>query len=232
MRGALGRGITAGFDWGIIPADAGSTWAWYPTHSPHEDHTRGCGEHPVQISSRNSFVGSSPRMRGAQRGAHRPWVKTGIIPADTGSTSTVTRGQFKGKDHPRGCGEHDTDDELRVTLEGSSPRMRGAPGCGRLGHDRRGIIPADAGSTFISCLAWPPSEDHPRGCGEHQTVRHRVDLSLGSSPRMRGARAISFSTRSILRIIPADAGSTADEIRADCVVRDHPRGCGEHSSSI
>ena len=73
---------------------------------------------------------------------------------------------------------------------GSSPRMRGA-------HVQafdvalvRGIIPADAGSTRQSPACRAPSRDHPRGCGEHASRSWAILVARGSSPRMRGARAL------------------------------------------
>ena len=51
---------------------------------------------------------------------------------------------------------------------------------------------------------------------------------VGSSPRMRGAPALMQTRQAMLRIIPADAGST-EPIAPNCRwKRDHPRGCGEH----
>ena len=50
----------------------------------------------------------------------------------------------------------------------------------------------------------------------------------GSSPRMRGAPIIIFGVAVVLRIIPADAGSTDVLEWIKSIVWDHPRGCGEH----
>ena len=73
---------------------------------------------------------------------------------------------------------------------GSSPRMRGALIFKVAVLAFLGIIPADAGSTVVE---WGPvrdTEDHPRGCGEHDiNIDHGV-APLGSSPRMRGARPL------------------------------------------
>ena len=90
------------------------------------------------------------------------------------------------------------------------------------------IIPADAGSTpsrpYTSC----PSEDHPRGCGEHVNGAGSVSRYRGSSPRMRGARGRQLEPIVRGRIIPADAGSTLLDVGGVTVRKDHPRGCGEH----
>ena len=51
--------------------------------------------------------------------------------------------------------------------DGSSPRMRGALNEWKAKRDDERIIPADAGSTKGTYLAWISRRDHPRGCGEH-----------------------------------------------------------------
>ena len=45
---------------------------------------------------------------------------------------------------------------------------------------------------------------------------------------MRGARYVTAGSFIQIRIIPADAGSTADRGTEVDDVEDHPRGCGEH----
>ena len=93
-----------------------------------------------------------------------------------------------------------------------------------------GIIPADAGSTFsreFSCFA---SWDHPRGCGEHTVPDKSLGARSGSSPRMRGALRMARSISLPQWIIPADAGSTPTSPRSAPAMKDHPRGCGEHSA--
>ena len=70
--------------------------------------------------------GSSPRMRGAQEAKGTPEFDHRIIPADAGSTSGCWAASLTGRDHPRGCGEHDPNHPDYRYYDGSSPRMRGA----------------------------------------------------------------------------------------------------------
>ena len=132
----------------IIPADAGSTaparrWSRSP-----QDHPRGCGEHWAAVNLNDPITGSSPRMRGAPMMADTrrpiPW----IIPADAGSTVAQTNPVIEEKDHPRGCGEHSRARVPSRSLDGSSPRMRGARLPNHQHRDSPRIIPADAGSTI------------------------------------------------------------------------------------
>ena len=133
------------------------------------DHPRGCGEHFSESEKNKTKEGSSPRMRGAPPFSTRDGFVSGIIPADAGSTSQLQTYSGDREDHPRGCGEHSGGRKVKEAPEGSSPRMRGAP---PLTSDLPGavrIIPADAGST--------------------RAVGALSSWDLGSSPRMRGARA-------------------------------------------
>ena len=148
-------------------------------------------------------------MRGALKGMFGPVMTLRIIPADAGSTIPRTH--------------------LSYAQMGSSPRMRGALFQCVSGCLARGIIPADAGSTQ-GCTSHPYAyEDHPRGCGEHPEKGDYSSDSSGSSPRMRGAQIDNLSCILRIRIIPADAGSTHLIVVVFLGLKDHPRGCGEHS---
>ena len=107
MRGALRVGLDETVNYGIIPADAGSTTKLEKPREDDTDHPRGCGEHTITVSP----------IEGETR----------IIPADAGSTRQEKRSEAESRDHPRGCGEHPEQSVYPVESGGSSPRMRGAP---------------------------------------------------------------------------------------------------------
>ena len=160
----------------IIPADAGNTDTSVGPCLITEDHPRGCGEHSLPTHGVGSRAGSSPRMRGTPNSrATRPRLAW-IIPADAGNTRACTQPYAGCQDHPRGCGEHVASRSAQAFSRGSSPRMRGTPRPHRRRCPRRRIIPADAGNTPAPSDSRGRIRDHPRGCGEHGTVR--------SSPRM------------------------------------------------
>ena len=177
------------------------------------------------------FGGSSPRMRGAPF-LHARWHRlAGIIPAYAGSTSFRPRTHRSRWDHPRVCGEHHCPRYEVSRFPGSSPRMRGALRIDGPVVNPQGIIPAYAGSTARS-HAFPSRDwDHPRVCGEHQTTDKASVNNMGSSPRMRGAHRHALRYRHSHGIIPAYAGSTAIPLPDGSECRDHPRVCGEHSTS-
>ena len=171
-------------------------------------------------------------MRGAQNLILGLIQDIRIIPADAGSTAFSHWCASPIQDHPRGCGEHMRMCIRRTSRMGSSPRMRGAHTFFTTTREVLRIIPADAGSTWNHDVRMDAKGDHPRGCGEHVRVHGLHRLPGGSSPRMRGAQCPIKTVCQSVRIIPADAGSTAKpypQCRAD---QDHPRGCGEHLHSI
>ena len=213
---------------GIIPADAGSTRKSRIIPLCRQDHPRGCGKHGALRTILCAVVGSSPRMRGAQRPEQRDKHNQRIIPADAGSTIRVNIYLRPWMDHPRGCGEHETAWLGFVDHLGSSPRMRGAHDFLSPDGEFLRIIPADAGSTGGRGCSGGLSRDHPRGCGEHFGPTALPVGQGGSSPRMRGAPGQAGRERVCLGIIPADAGSTTCTRTTANRTKDHPRGCGEH----
>ena len=169
-------------------------------------------------------------MRGAPRIRRGAQYRFGIIPAHAGSTVSAAASTPRSKDHPRACGEHHSSCLSKLSIGGSSPRMRGAP---RLPLARRrglGIIPAHAGSTRRYHIACPYSKDHPRACGEHFNRHSYTPYTNGSSPRMRGAPYGPRKRSWRRRIIPAHAGSTLLKSDTSTPTGDHPRACGEHNS--
>ena len=132
-------------------------------------------------------------------------------------------------DHPRACGEQSNLVYRDYSNEGSSPRVRGAVFgyCQQPSLSR--IIPARAGSRQVAVKSLMRSEDHPRACGEQADTLLRTWFLPGSSPRVRGAGGISRSQVRHGRIIPARAGSRAQETFLHWLSRDHPRACGEQS---
>ncbi len=54
--------------------------------------------------------------------------------------------------------------------------------------------------------------------------------NLGSSPRVRGTRALGQPQLATFRLIPAGAGNTSVDVAEKYADAAHPRGCGEHLS--
>ena len=213
---------------GIIPAYAGNTSNSLSARRSVGDHPRVCGEHDPPVNGSDSFVGSSPRMRGTRIPGVLRSRRSGIIPAYAGNTRRKILEFVYSGDHPRVCGEHVVPNGYDLGKPGSSPRMRGTrdtPECGIAGT---GIIPAYAGNTMVWRSTSTSIRDHPRVCGEHLTLLKHVLHGEGSSPRMRGTPGFPRHRHTWRGIIPAYAGNTLPRWHTHSVIWDHPRVCGEH----
>ena len=71
-----------------------------------------------------------------------------------------------------------------------------------------GITPAYAGKTIISIRQVALAEDHPRVCGKDSLGTIFFSCDMGSPPRMREIRLITYPSGLNLRITPAHAGNT------------------------
>ena len=134
---------------GIIPAYAGNTESWCMWFRPAGDHPRVCGEHIYVTNPDLLDSGSSPRMRGTLAEEAKVQALNGIIPAYAGNTASRACSSGTERDHPRVCGEHFAFAFLEVSIEGSSPRMRGTPRDPPTPRRTAGIIPAYAGNTRL-----------------------------------------------------------------------------------
>ena len=216
----------------IIPAYAGSTRLRPPGRRPGRDHPRIRGEHSSASPWRLSRRGSSPHTRGARHVQPPPVVGGRIIPAYAGSTAPEAAGQDRQRDHPRIRGEHLAGLGRVIGGVGSSPHTRGARAVlGDVGPGDR-IIPAYAGSTWVSEMRASMTRDHPRIRGEHLATIGRVIGGVGSSPHTRGAPDRTRPGRRRGRIIPAYAGSTTCCSGPGSATADHPRIRGEHGYQL
>ncbi len=69
---------------------------------------------------------------------------------------------------------------------------------------------------------------HPRSRGEHKAGGTEYGPTKGSSPLTRGAHAGAVTEHEVFRLIPAHAGSTADDTNHADDDWAHPRSRGEH----
>ena len=94
-----------------------------------------------------------------------------------------------------------------------------------------GITPAYAGKSELLIVHCQQLWDHPRVCGEKSAVSGCCAATSGSPPRMRGKvlRPAAFSPEE--GITPAYAGKSDARSNRRRVRRDHPRVCGEKSST-
>ena len=186
-----------------------------------------CGE-KRHLSSISPFeIGSPPRVRGKASGSWKCFCAMGITPACAGKRTQYFPACSCIWDHPRVCGEKSFGDVVALDAIGSPPRVRGkvaiCPACSA----SSGITPACAGKSPASCH-WPTVQrDHPRVCGEKNSIFCPVFSVTGSPPRVRGKAPRPSPSRPSRRITPACAGKRPRFLWQPGRLWDHPRVCGE-----
>ena len=149
-----------------------------------------------------------------------------IIPARAGPTTIFLSLISIPSDHPRSCGANVRPPIRLVSLCGSSPLVRGqrwrARSCCRFVR----IIPARAGPTGTGPRKPETTSDHPRSCGANIPFSRGGSPISGSSPLVRGQRALCGKPIDLTRIIPARAGPTPVAEPVPRRLSDHPRSCG------
>ena len=206
MRGkAVRYGEFASYS-GITPAYAGKRKTRSFLSDTVRDHPRLCGEKSVLIICTLPYQGSPPPMRGkAKLNLFHPCY-CGITPAYAGKSFTVSAISASVKDHPRLCGEKDTQKRFTILHEGSPPPMRGKGTFGVDTSTTTGITPAYAGKSMIGENAFYGTGDHPRLCGEKVGILIVQLCQLGSPPPMRGKGFFCRHSIIFTGITPAYAG--------------------------
>ena len=173
---------------GLIPAGAGQTAGGRVARLGVGAHPRGCGADIFASSFEISTPGSSPRVRGRLGGTGLTPGALRLIPAGAGQTSAAKSLIAATRAHPRGCGA-DTTLGNRVAEAG-------------------GLIPAGAGQTSPAGNQRGCRRAHPRGCGADHFLHRALDITAGSSPRVRGRLGRWWCPAPGAGLIPAGAGQT------------------------
>jgi len=195
-------------------------------------HPRGRGEHVAQLFSKQNSDGSSPRARGTRTATSEISYGVRFIPAGAGNTPPPAPAPAPAPVHPRGRGEHEDTAGGRSAIYGSSPRARGTLMSPPTPRARCRFIPAGAGNTFRESQPARRQPVHPRGRGEHGAHQQRANADGGSSPRARGTHGGDRADLADHRFIPAGAGNTAAYSSQAGDQSVHPRGRGEHRSTL
>ena len=189
MRGKVWDAAPGAAAAGITPAYAGKRPITLHHIFKLEDHPRLCGEKDSRPIYLTNSQGSPPPMRGKVSHCATGKISKRITPAYAGKSLGVGVLWIHDEDHPRLCGEKQSDKMLRQCLEGSPPPMRGKDR-GIQGIDPLGrITPAYAGKSW-QLLFWAYyCRDHPRLCGEKLILSICGSFAQGSPPPMRGKEA-------------------------------------------
>ena len=191
MRGTRIRPSRALHPQRFIPAHAGNSHPQRPCASWRSVHPRACGELSARCALTPWVSGSSPRMRGTLTACRGWFLRFRFIPAHAGNSQPSSRATCPMTVHPRACGELTASPRRPRSTTGSSPRMRGTHGQSTAATVYHRFIPAHAGNSrpVHGGHGLPPV--HPRACGE--LIVRFIDHTgwFGSSPRMRGTRAMN-----------------------------------------
>ena len=154
-------------------------------------------------------------------------ARVGITPAYAGKRSCHGCSRCPRWDHPRVCGEKNSEAGPERICVGSPPRIRGKALANRVAVCSTRITPAYAGKRMICPIMRWMAGDHPRVCGEKIQGINGVDNGRGSPPRMRGKATARRAGVCAGRITPAYAGKSVHYVRVCINGQDHPRVCGE-----
>ena len=94
------------------------------------------------------------------------------------------------------------------------------------------ITPAHAGKRTSLPIADGSGRDHPRPCGEKYFQPRPALRAVGSPPPMRGKVASPSACMAVLGITPAHAGKSLRIAIGQPLYQDHPRPCGEKSTTF
>ena len=216
---------------GLIPAHAGKTRSGRDRRRAPGAHPRSRGENAPPFPPASSALGSSPLTRGKHQ--YRVWrtASRGLIPAHAGKTTSGGSGRASRRAHPRSRGENVWEVGPVPDGEGSSPLTRGKRRRWWAGRGLRGLIPAHAGKTWLSCEPSLHVRAHPRSRGENSSALAFRGEIVGSSPLTRGKPPDRLNRRRDPGLIPAHAGKTNVHQRVQQPPGAHPRSRGENSSA-
>ena len=156
--------------------------------------------------------GSSPQVRGTPFWIYREVAKNRFIPAGAGNAWAILMRASVCAVHPRRCGER-------------YPAPRAL-------NRRVRFIPAGAGNASSSGWLRRYRSVHPRRCGERHNSPPTMQITVGSSPQVRGTRFCRLAVMNQVRFIPAGAGNAALSPAAIASLAVHPRRCGERSNPV
>ena len=191
-------------------------------------HPRGHGEHFSINLHCLKGNGSSPWARGTQIGVGSQVNGRRFIPVGTGNTGYQQLAPWAIAVHPRGHGEHSYAARTGLTSRGSSPWARGTPGQFKTEDLHRRFIPVGTGNTYSDMTYCGDTSVHPRGHGEHISVRVSESHEDGSSPWARGTLFYAVCKPLFARFIPVGTGNTKGRHILMVIRTVHPRGHGEH----
>ena len=125
------------------------------------------------------------------------------------------------------CGEQYKPGVNSPAGSGSPPRVRGTAQYYDVTNLQIRITPACAGNRFCVGCGQGRRADHPRVCGEQNSILNLYKVWWGSPPRVRGTDLRAAAGIGGVGITPACAGNSFAGRDTNAKGKDHPRVCGE-----
>ena len=147
-------------------------------------------------------------MRGKDGNRNFRRTNDGITPAYAGKRYLCFGRGSAGWDHPRLCGEKSSRYSMEASYSGSPPPMRGKVKIPVVVGYKNRITPAYAGKSPEIATVMVQPQDHPRLCGEKETIKVGQVTGTGSPPPMRGKVDLFSAGMRLIRITPAYAGKS------------------------
>ena len=147
MRGLPVYPSPTGRHIGITPACAGTTIPDTYKGKPAKDHPRLCGDYDLNTAGLGRHWGSPPLVRGLLSLSACKYSLDRITPACAGTTGLSKPNRQAHWDHPRLCGDYDSNYCEWTDNPGSPPLVRGLHRNGLVIPYMGRITPACAGTT-------------------------------------------------------------------------------------
>ena len=209
-----------------IPARAGEPHPYLWPGPTSWVYPRACGGTSQRLSTTESILGLSPRVRGNRGPGLHLAQGCRSIPARAGEPVLITGGDDHQAVYPRACGGTANSRALADASAGLSPRVRGNPHHGRWQWRACGSIPARAGEPSEPGSPLVAQPVYPRACGGTLTRSTCCPMPAGLSPRVRGNLERDILVMPTMRSIPARAGEPYSQTDALGSGQVYPRACG------
>ena len=134
------------------------------------------------------------------------------------------------KDHPHAYGDKRNQLYIRITNQGSSPRVWGQAAVRRSDVKLYRIIPTRMGTRIITLISAEKEWDHPHAYGDKRFQLSPAVTVKGSSPRVWGQDISTDTPLADGRIIPTRVGTRLANKNNPTETEDHPHACGDKSN--
>ncbi len=192
---------------------------------------RTCGGYPKGDRPAHRSDRSSPHMRGLPAVNDEPTVIGELVPAHAGVTRAQPPSPLPGPSRPRTCGGYPSPSTCTPGQASSSPHMRGLP-CQTFSQwSLHQLVPAHAGVTRGSPVAWSRLSTRPRTCGGYPDRGSSGAGRTASSPHMRGLPWATAHEARVEFLVPAHAGVTRTDMSNNRNRNPRPRTCGGYPES-